>query len=97
MERNKNDRNDARGLADLIRMGHEARVRSLDASALLLSRQQIQQSRRNIENHIRGTLKTLGVMTGSSKGRRFIPRVIEFRHGHCGSPSASLEARLHRP
>ena len=46
MKRNKNDRNDARGLADLIRMGwyREARVRSLDAQfvrSLLLSRQQI--------------------------------------------------------
>ena len=84
MKRNKNDRNDARGLADLIRMGwyREARVRSLDAQlvrSLLLSRQQILQSRRNIENQIRGTLKTLGVMTGPSKGRRFMPRVIELR------------------
>ena len=84
MRRHKNDRNDARGLADLVRMGwfREARVRSIDAQfvrSLLLSRQQLLQSRRNIENQIRGTLKTLGVMTGSSKGRRFMPRVIELR------------------
>ena len=51
MKRNKNDRNDARGLADLVRMGwyREARVRSLDAQfvrSLLLSRQQLLQSRR---------------------------------------------------
>ena len=62
MKRNENDRNDARGLADLIRMGwyREARVRSLDAQfvrSLLLSRQQILQSRRNVENQICGTLK----------------------------------------
>jgi transposase len=84
MKRNKNDRNDARGLADLVRMGwyREARVRSLDAQfvrSLLLSRQQLLQARRNIENQIRGALKTLGVMTGPSKGRRFMPRVIELR------------------
>jgi transposase len=83
MKRDKNDRNDARGLADLVRMGwyREARVRSLDAQlirSLLLSRQQLQ-SQRAIENQMRGALKTLGVMTGSTKGRGFIPRVAEFR------------------
>jgi transposase len=84
MKRNKNDRNDARGLADLVRIGwyREARVRSLDAQfvrSMLLSRQQLLQSRRSIENQLRGTLKTLGVMTGPTKGRRFMPRVIELR------------------
>lgn len=87
MKRNKNDRNDARGLADLVRMGwyREARVRSIDAQfvrSLLLSRQQLLQSRRSIENQIRGALKTLGVMTGPTKGRGFMPRVIELRAGH---------------
>jgi transposase len=84
MKRNKNDRNDARGLAELVRMGwyREARVRSIDAQyvrALLQSRQQLLQARRNIENQIRGTLKALGVMTGPSKGRGFVPRVVELR------------------
>ncbi len=84
MKRNKNDRNDARGLAELVRMGwyREARVRSLDAQfvrSLLLSRQQLLQSRRAIENQIRGALKALGVMTGPTKGRAFMPRVVELR------------------
>lgn len=84
MKRNKNDRNDARGLADLVRMGwyREARVRSIDAQfvrSMLLSRQQLLQSRRAIENQIRGALKTLGVMTGPTKGRGFMPRVAELR------------------
>lgn len=84
MKKNKNDRNDARGLADLVRIGwyREARVRSLDAQfvrSILLSRQQLIESRREIENKIRGALKTLGVMTGTTKGRSFIPRVIELR------------------
>ena len=84
MKRNKNDRNDTRSLADLVRIGwyREARVRSLDAQfvrSLLLSRQQLLQSRRAIENQIRGALKTLGAMTGSTKGRAFVPRVIELR------------------
>jgi transposase len=84
MKRNKNDRNDARGLADLVRMGwyREARVRSIDAQfvrSMLLSRQQLLQSRRAVENQIRGALKTLGVMTSSTKGRGFMPRVVELR------------------
>lgn len=84
MKRNKNDRNDARGLADLVRMGwyREARVRSLDAQfvrSMLLSRQQLLQSRRAIENQIRGALKTLGTLTSSTKGRGFMPRVRELR------------------
>jgi transposase len=60
----------------------EARVRSIDAQyirALLQSRQQLLQARRNIENQMRGTLKALGVMTGPSKGRGFVPRVVELR------------------
>ena len=72
MKRNKNDRNDARGLADLVRMGwyREARVRSIDAQfvrSMLLSRQQSLQSRRATENQLRGALKTLGVMTEPTK------------------------------
>ena len=53
-------------------------MRSLDAQlirSLLLSRQQLLQSRRAIENQIRGALKTLGAMTGPTKGRSFMPRV----------------------
>jgi transposase len=84
MKRNKNDRNDARGLADLVRMGwyREARVRSIDAQfvrSMLLARQQLLQSRRAVENQIRGALKTLGVMTSSTKGRGFMSRVVALR------------------
>lgn len=57
MKRNKNDRNDARGIADLVRIGwyREARVRSLDAQlvrSLLLARQQLLRSRHTIENQL---------------------------------------------
>src|SRR5262245_29134099 len=60
----------------------EARVRSLDAQfvrSMLLSRQQLLQSRRSIENQLCGTLNTLGAAAGATKGRRFMPRVIELR------------------
>jgi transposase len=60
----------------------EARVRSIDAQfprSLLLSRQRLLQSRRSIENQIRGAVKTLGVMTGPTKGRGFMSRIVELR------------------
>ncbi len=84
MKRNKNDRNDARGLADSIRIGwyREARVRSVNAQfirSILLSQQQLLRSRRSLENQIRGNLKALGVITTSIKGRGFMPRVIAVR------------------
>ena len=84
MKRNKNDRNDARGIADLVRIGwyREARVRSLDAQlvrSLLLARQKLLRSRHTIENQLRGMLKTLGVVTVSTKGRGFMARVMVIR------------------
>jgi hypothetical protein len=45
----------------------------------LLSRQQLLQSLRSIENQIRGAVKTLGVVTGPIKGRGFMPRIVELR------------------
>jgi transposase len=47
--------------------------------SLLLSRQPLLQSRRSIVNQARGALKTLGVMTGPTKGRGLMARVIELR------------------
>jgi transposase len=84
MRKNKTDRNDARGLAELVRVGwfRQANVRSLDAQfihSLLLARQQLLEARRNLENQLRGLLKALGVMMTSSAGRTFISRVAEIR------------------
>jgi transposase len=83
MKRNKNDRNDARGLADLVRMGWYARPGSAhsmrSSSVPCCYPASSLQSRRAIENQIRGGLKTLGVMTGPTKGRAFMPRVVELR------------------
>lgn len=46
---------------------------------MLLSWKQLLQSRRAIENQIRGALKTRGVMTSSTKGRGFMPCVSKLR------------------
>lgn len=87
MKHNKNDRNDARGLADLVRIGwyREARIRSMDSQfirSLLLSRYQLVQSQRRIENQMRGALKALGAMTGPTSGRGFVVRVRNLRADH---------------
>ena len=95
MKRNKNDRNDARGLADLVRMGwyREARVRSIDAQfirSMLLSRQQLLQSRRAIENQIRGALKTLAHASrrhGAGPGVK--PRAVRLRRMRAPAPKGS--------
>lgn len=82
MRKHKTDRNDARGLADLVRVGwyREAQVRSTDAQfiqSLLQARQQLLEVRRKLENQLRGMLKALGVMMTSSAGRSFMSRVAE--------------------
>ncbi|MCR5873642.1 IS110 family transposase [Phenylobacterium sp. J426] len=76
----KTDRNDARGLAELVRLGwyREARVRSMDAQfmrALLLSRRQLMQVVRNVSNQLRGTLKVFGLARTSTAGKGFRAKV----------------------
>lgn len=82
MRRNKTDRNDAHGLAELMRLGwyKEARVRDLDAQrirSMLNARYQLRMCRRDILNQIRGILKTFGLFTDSTATRRFPELVRE--------------------
>lgn len=44
---------------------------------MLRAASELLQSRRNIENRIRGALKTLGVVSGPSKGRGFMRDTYE--------------------
>lgn len=72
----KTDKNDARGLAELIRLGwyREARVRSMDAAwtrQLLLCRRQLIQIVRNVSNQLRAMLKVFGLARTSTAGRGF--------------------------
>lgn len=60
----KTDRNDARGLAELIRMGwyREAKVKSMESRqirAVLAARSKLVDLRRDLENQMRGLLKSL--------------------------------------
>ncbi|USQ74213.1 IS110 family transposase (plasmid) [Roseomonas mucosa] len=73
MRINKTDRNDAAGLAQIMRTGwyREAHVKSGPshlARALLASRALLVGMRGDIANQIRGLLKTFGVIMGKPKG-----------------------------
>jgi transposase len=76
---NKTDRNDARGLAELMRVGwyREAWIRGASANAirsLLLGRRLLLQTKRTLENTLRGGVKRFGLITDKTAGRTFTHR-----------------------
>ncbi len=82
MQMNKNDQNDAEGLAQIMRTGwyRPVHVKSLDAHrarALLGARAQLVGMTTRLSNHIRGVLKTFGMLPGAMRGLPFDRRVEE--------------------
>lgn len=80
-QRVKTDRNDARGLAQLARTGwyQEVHVKSAGAVSLRLlvqGRKELGKLRRDMENHIRGVLKTFGIKLGPVTARNFREHVL---------------------
>src|SRR6478735_3419629 len=80
MQLNKTDRNDAEGLAQIMRTGwyRAVHVKSFDAHrarALLGASLQLVGMVTRLSNHIRGVLKTFGMLPGSVRGRSFAERV----------------------
>ena len=76
MRINKTDRNDAAGLAQLVRMGwyREVKVKQLIThvdGALLASRALLVRQRCELENQIRGLLRNFGLKVKATKGRAF--------------------------
>ncbi len=69
-QRNKTDKNDARGLAQLVRMGGEDFLKlvtvrsqaSQEARALLAMRDHLVRQKVDLENHISGILKPFGLI-----------------------------------
>jgi transposase len=85
MRMNKSDRNDARGLAEIVRMGwyREAKVKSMESRqvhAILTARAKLVDLRRDIENQIRGLLKSLGIVIGKAGTKAFPARVAAILH-----------------
>jgi transposase len=70
----KTDRNDARGLAEIARMGWYAniRVKSLDHHALraqLAARAELVATAPDLGNQVRGFLRSFGLLVGKGKGQ----------------------------
>jgi len=84
---NKNDRNDARGIAQMMRVGifravHVKTVQSQKLRALLTSRKLLLCKVLDIENDIRGVLRNFGLKVGIARGRRFEVHVRELVEEH---------------
>lgn len=84
--RNKTDRNDARGIAQLVRLGWFRRVfvKSDEAQRtrmLLVSRSHLLGKSQDIENCIRGSLKVFGLRIGAVTKCGFEGRVLELVAG----------------
>ncbi|MFC5421545.1 transposase [Bosea eneae] len=79
---NKSDENDARGLAELVRVGwyREVKVKSGESQAtrsLLVARSRLVAIRGDLENQIRSMLKELGLQFSRSIGAQFRRKVLE--------------------
>jgi len=79
--RNKTDRNDARGIAQLMRLGwfKAVHVKSHDAlrlRMLLGCRKLVLRKLIDVENDIRGTLRAFGLKVGKVSRGRFATRVV---------------------
>jgi transposase len=87
----KSDRNDARGIAQLMRLGwfrpvHCKSISAQETRAVLTARKLVQSKLQDVENHLRGILRGFGLKVGKTTNRSFAPRVRELAANH-----ASLE------
>jgi transposase len=86
MQLNKTDANDAEGLAQIMRTGwfRSVHVKSFEthrARALLGARAQLVGMTTRLSNHIRGVLKTFGLLPGAMRGLPFDRRVEALLEG----------------
>lgn len=89
---NKSDENDARGLAELVRVGwyREVAVKSEEsqtARSILVCRSRLVRVRRDLENQMRSMLKECGLLFPRAAGRQFQRRVNDLiTDGHALGP-----------
>lgn len=101
VQRNKTDRGDARGIAQVHRSGwcKEARVKSYDSHArraLLKARSQLVSVRQDLENSVRGLLKPFGLLVPRAGRATFASAVrarCKDREELCLAVDALLKAR----
>ena len=77
---NKTDRNDARGIAQMMRVGlyrpvHVKTVRSQEIRMLLTARKFLQAKILGTENHLRGLLRNFGLKVGAVTRAQFEERI----------------------
>jgi transposase len=87
----KSDRNDARGIAQLMRLGwfrpvHCKSMAAQETRAVLTARKLVQSKLKDVENSLRGILRGFGLKVGPTTERRFADRIRALVAGH-----ASLE------
>jgi transposase len=88
----KSDRNDARGIAQLMRLGwfrpvHCKSMAAQEVRAVLTARKLVQSKLQDVENSLRGILRGFGLKVGKTTDKSFAGRVRELVQGH-----PSLEA-----
>ena len=88
----KSDRNDARGIAQLMRLGwfravHCKSIGAQEVRAVLTARKLMQAKLRDVENSLRGILRGFGLKVGKTTARSFAGRIRELVAGQ-----ATLEA-----
>ena len=83
----KTDRNDARGIAQLMRLGwfrpvHCKSVPAQETRVLLTARKLLQAKHHDVETSLRGVLRGFGLKVGPTTARSFAGRVRELVDGH---------------
>jgi transposase len=83
----KSDRNDARGIAQLMRLGwfrpvHCKSLAAQEVRALLTARRLVQSKLHDVEMSLRGILRGFGLKVGRTTAKRFAGRIAELVAGH---------------
>jgi transposase len=83
----KSDRNDARGIAQLMRLGwfrpvHCKSMGAQETRSLLTARKLVQSKLRDVENCLRGILRGFGLKVGKTTKLGFAGRIEELVAGH---------------
>ncbi len=83
----KTDRNDARGIAQLMRLGwfrpvHCKSLAAQEMRAVLTARKLVQSKLKDVENSLRGILRGFGLKVGPTTPLRFAARIRELVAGH---------------
>jgi transposase len=83
----KSDRNDARGIAQLMRLGwfrpvHCKSIGAQETRTMLTARKLVQAKLRDVENSLRGILRNFGLKVGKTTNRNFAGRIRELVAGH---------------